>query len=289
MQFLSPTTCEEAVTALASCQGEARLLAGGTDLLVRLQADMIEPDLIVDIKRIPACQTIVKNDQGFTLGAAVPSAELGEHAQLSTAWPGLVEAMGLVGSTQVQGRATLTGNLCNASPAADSVPALVAAGAMANVVSPTERRQVAVENIPTGPGKISLAPNEMIESFQLPPRQLRSADAYFRFIPRTEMDIAVVGAAVNLNLDEHGICTHARVALGAVAPTVILLTSAANAIIGTSLDEQALQNLQQLCSDAATPISDKRGTVAFRTQTVGVLARRAAVIAYQRAQARIQA
>ncbi len=283
MQYLAPTTSAAAVAALAACNGDARLLAGGTDLLVRLQADMIEPDLLVDIKHITACQSIEQTDAGFVIGAAVPSAELAEHAGLCRAWPGLVEAMGLVGSTQVQGRATLTGNLCNASPAADSVPAMVAADAIANIVGPTGRRQIAVADIPVAPGQTSLAHDEMIESLQLPARPARSADAYLRFIPRTEMDIAVVGAAVNLTLGAAGICTQARVAVGAVGPTVILVEAAAKAIVGTQLDATALNALAAACSAAATPISDKRGTAEFRQHTVAVIARRAAAIALSRA------
>ena len=283
MQYLAPTTSAAAVAALAACNGDARLLAGGTDLLVRLQADMIEPDLLVDIKHITACQSIEQTDAGFVIGAAVPSAELAEHAGLCRAWPGLVEAMGLVGSTQVQGRATLTGNLCNASPAADSVPAMVAADAIANIVGPAGRRQIAVADIPVAPGQTSLAHDEMIESLQLPARPARSADAYLRFIPRTEMDIAVVGAAVNLTLDAAGICTQARVAVGAVGPTVILVEAAAKAIVGTQLDATALNALAAACNAAATPISDKRGTAEFRQHTVAVIARRAAAIALSRA------
>jgi carbon-monoxide dehydrogenase medium subunit len=258
-------------------------LAGDTDILVRLQADLVEPDLLVDIKHIVACQHITEDASGFIIGAAVPSAQLGEHARLSQVWPGIVEGMGLVGSTQVQGRATLTGNLCNASPAADGVPAMVAAGATACVVGPNGTRQLAVEDIPTGPGQISLANNEMIESFSLPPRPPRSSDAYIRFIPRTEMDIAVVGAAVNLTLDETGTCTAACVVLGAVGPTFITVNAAAEALIGSQVDEAALQAVQNACSTAATPISDKRGTAEFRKHTAGVIARRAAIVAHSRA------
>ena len=282
MQYLAPTTCADAVAALAACDGDARLLAGGTDLLVRLQADMIEPDLLIDIKHIPECQKITQSDAGFTIGAAVPGAEMTEHATLSKVWPGIVEGMDLIGSTQVQGRATLAGNLCNASPAADSVPAMVAAGAIANLVGPNGTRQVAVENIPTGPGQNSLAKDEMIESFSLPARPARSSDAYLRFIPRTEMDIAVVGAAVNLTLDADGTCSAARVVIGAVGPKVIIVDAAAQALIGSQVDATALQAVQEACSAAATPISDKRGTAEFRKHTVGVMARRAAAIALSR-------
>jgi carbon-monoxide dehydrogenase medium subunit len=208
---------------------------------------------------------------------------MGEHAGLCADWPGVVEAAGLIGSTQVQGRATLAGNLCNASPAADSVPAMVAAGAVVRVVGPKGTRDVDVIDIPKGPGKTTLAAGEFIASVFLPARGARSGDAYLRFIPRTEMDIAVVGCGVALGLDEAGKVSAARVALGAVGPKVMLVDTAAEALIGRVLDEAALADLAAACSAAATPIEDKRGTVDFRRHVSGVLARRAAVIAEARA------
>jgi carbon-monoxide dehydrogenase medium subunit len=183
----------------------------------------------------------------------------------------------------VQGRCTITGNLCNASPAADSVPALVAAGARASVVGPGGKRTISVESVPTGPGKTSLAKGEIIEAILLDKRAPRSADAYLRFIPRTEMDIAVVSAGVNLTLDDHGVVKAARVALGAVAPTVLLVEAAAEALVGRKLDEGSLEKLAIACSGACRPIDDKRGTIEFRKKVAGVLARRAATTAYARA------
>ena len=183
----------------------------------------------------------------------------------------------------MQGRCTITGNLCNASPAADSVPALVAAGARASVVGPGGRRTIPVGSVPTGPGKTSLAKGEIIEAILLDKRAPRSGDAYLRFIPRTEMDIAVVSAGVNLTLDEHGVVKAARVALGAVAPTVLLVEEAAEALIGRKLDEAALERLAKACSGACRPIDDKRGTIEFRRKVAGVLAKRAATTAYARA------
>lgn len=282
MRYESPTTTKEAVALLSGEKGKAHVLAGGTDLLVRLRMDMIEPDLMVDIKRIPAMNEITKTANGsFKVGAAVSGNKLGASKALKKAWPGVVEATNLIGSDQIQGRCTMVGNLCNASPAADSVPAMIAAGAKATVVG-KKRRTVAVENIVTGPGKTSLAKGEIIESITLPKRPPKSGDAYLRFIPRTEMDIAVVGAAVSLTLKK-GVIEKARVALGAVAATPLLVDAAAKAIIGTKLDDDALEALAQACSAACKPIDDKRGTVAYRTKVAGVLARRAAEIAYQRA------
>jgi len=282
MRYETPTTTKEAATLLYKEKGQAHVLAGGTDLLVRLKMGTIEPDLVVDIKHIPAMQAISKSATGFKIGAAVCGAAIGEHTALKKAWPGVVEAANLIGSDQVQGRCTVVGNLCNGSPAADSVPAMIAAGAKAVVVGKDKRRTVAVEKIVTGPGKTSLAKGEVIEAITLPARPSNSGDAYLRFIPRTEMDIAVVSAGVNLTL-QRGIVKSARVVLGAVAPTAVLVTNAAKAIIGTKLDEAALEKLAAACSAACNPIDDKRGTIEYRTKVAGVLAKRAAKIAYQRA------
>ena len=283
MRYERPSTMKQAATLLAKEKGKAFVLAGGTDLLVRLRTGFIEPDLIVDIKRIAATRTIQSAAGGFKIGAAVTGAELGEHAKLKMAWPGVVEAANLIGSKQVQGRCTMTGNLCNASPAADSVPALVAAAAKAVIVGPKGKRTVAVEQVPIAPGKTSLKKGEIVESILLPKRPPRSGDAYLRFIPRTEMDIAVVGVGVSVTLDAKGVCKAARVSLGAVAPTVLLVPAAAKALIGTKMDKAALDALAAACSAACRPIDDKRGTRDFRIKVTGVLARRAAQIARKRA------
>lgn len=283
MRYESPKTTKEAVNLMAKAKGTARLLAGGTDLLVQMKSGLVEPDLIVDIKRIAATQEIKKAGGGFKVGAAVSGARMRDHVGLNKAWPGVVEATNLIGSDQVQGRGTMTGNLCNASPAADSVPALVAAKAKAQIVGPKGRRSVPVENIPTGPGSTSLKKGEMIETITLPARPAKSGDAYLRFIPRTEMDIAVCSAGISLTLGPRGVIKSARVALGAVAPTVVLAPKAARAIVGTTLDDKALDKLAAECEKVCSPIDDKRGTIEFRTEVAGVLAKRAAKIAYQRA------
>ncbi|MEC8822250.1 MAG: xanthine dehydrogenase family protein subunit M [Pseudomonadota bacterium] len=282
MRFESPTTTKEAAALLAGEQGDAYILAGGTDLLVRMKMGSIEPALVVDIKRISVTHEINVSAKGISIGASVSGATMSEHAKLIKSWPGVVEAANLIGSDQIQSRCTIAGNLCNASPAADSVPALIAAGAKAVIVGEQRRRTVAVEKIITGPGTTSLQKDELIESILLPKQAARSADAYLRFIPRTEMDIAVVGVGINLTL-ARGVIKSARVVLGAVAPTPILVSKAAKAIVGTKLDAQALENLAAACSDACDPIDDKRGTIEYRTRVAGVLARRAAVIAFKRA------
>lgn len=283
MRYVKPESFEAAATLLHSEAGIARILAGGTDVLVQLKAEMVEPDLMVDLKHLPGMRDIVAEDGGFRVGAAVSGAEMGEHAALKAMWPGVVEGVELIGSSQVQSRATMAGNLCTGSPAGDSVPAMVTAGAVARVQGPDGVRDVPVVDIPTGPGKNALAKGEFITSIFLPGRPGNASDAYLRFIPRTEMDIAVSSAAVSLALDGNGIVTAAHVALGAVAPTVLLVQDAGAALVGSTLDDAAIASLVSAVEAACNPITDKRGTIEFRTKTAGVLAKRAAHIAYTRA------
>ena len=283
MRYEAPQSLEGAVALLAGATGETRILAGGTDLLVQMRADVVDPDLIVDIKKIAETRAITEEKGGWRIGAAVTGAELKEHPRLKQVWPGVIEAANLIGSTQVQGRATLGGNLCNGSPAADSVPALIAAGAVATLAGPQGRRDLPVEDVMLGPRKLALGKGEFVVSFLLPPRPPRSSDAYLRFIPRTEMDIAVVGAGVSLTVDEGGTITAARVSLGAVAARVLLVPAAAQAIVGSRLDRPAQDRLEAAARAACAPIDDKRGTIEFRIQVAGVLTRRAALIALDRA------
>jgi aerobic carbon-monoxide dehydrogenase medium subunit len=283
MRYEAPETFESAVALLAGASGEARVLAGGTDLLVQLRSGMIEPELVVDVKRIAEVHRITAEGGGFRIGAAVTGAELGEHPDVKRMWPGVVESVELIGSTQIQGRATMVGNLCNASPAADSVPAMIAAGAVVNIVGPGGRRELPVEEMCIAPGKTALAKGEMVASVLLPARPPRTGDAYLRFIPRTEMDIAVVSAGVCVTLDQGGTCTAARVGLGAVAVRPLLVTEAADALIGTTVDAAALERLAEAASAVCRPIDDKRGTIEYRTKVAGVLARRAAEKALARA------
>ena len=283
MRFEAPVSVDAAVSLLAGTSGDTRVLAGGTDLLVQLRADMIEPELVVDIKRIAETRTVTEEDGGFRVGAAVAGAELKEHTSFPSVWPGVIHAFDLIGSTQVQGRCTMAGNLCNASPAADSVPAMVAVGAVARIAGPNGVRDVPVEEIPTAPGRTSLAKGEFVLSIFFAKKAANTGDAYLRFIPRTEMDIAVVGSGVCLTLDESGTCTDAKVALGAVAPTVILVPDAASVLIGTKVDEAAIEAAGAAATVAAKPISDKRGTVEYRKKIAGVLTRRALATALERA------
>jgi carbon-monoxide dehydrogenase medium subunit len=283
LTYESPGTVDEAVKLLATVGGNAKLLAGGTDLLVQLRMGMIKPTLIIDVKKISETTAINEENGGYRVGSAVSGAVLGEHDGMKSAWPGVVEALELIGSTQIQGRASMGGNLCNGSPAADAVPAMIAADAVCTIAGPNGRRTARVEDIVIGPGVTSLETGEMVVDFFFPARPVRSGDAYLRFIPRTEMDIAVVGAGVSLTLDEAGVCTAARVALGAVAATQLLVEDGAAALIGSTLDDAAMANLDAAARAVCRPIDDKRGTIEYRTKVAGVLARRAAGIAQQRA------
>ena len=282
MDYVAPKEVEDAVRTARGAVGSVRFLNGGTDVLVQLRSGMHRPDLIVDVKHLPGMTEVSRQSDGsWNIGAAVPGMMLGRDHDLRNDWPGVVEALELIGSTQIQGRATLVGNLCNGSPAADSVPPLFTAGATVTVAGEGKTRRVPVSEIPVAPGKTSLEPWEVITCIHLPSRRKGGADAYLRFIPRTEMDIAVVGCSVRLRLEE-GTVAEASVALGAVAPTVRSVPDAAAALVGSKLEEPALDALARACSDACQPIDDKRGTIEFRTKVAGVLARRAARIAYER-------
>lgn len=283
--FRAPASVDEAVAFLRS-DPDAFTLGGGTDLLVQMRGGLRRPRTVVDIKRIPSLAGITIGADAASIGAATPCAQICRHEGLRALWPGVVEAAGLIGSKQVQGRASLGGNLCNASPAADSVPALAACRARVRIAGPEGERWLPVEEVTSGPGRTVLATGEFVVAFELPLPGPRQADAYLRFIPRTEMDIAVVGAGASIRLDEGGRCVDARIALGAVAPTVIRVPEAEAAIAGRVLDEPALAACVAAVRAACSPISDKRGTADFRRHVAGVLAQRAVLEAARRAAAR---
>jgi CO/xanthine dehydrogenase FAD-binding subunit len=286
VNYEAPTSVDEAVKILAGASGLAKVLSGGTDLLVQLRSGRLKPELIVDTKRIPGLIGIREEGGFFIVGAATPGVMLSGNEKLEHAWPGIVEGADLIGSTQIQGRASLAGNLCNASPAADSVPAVIAARATVVIAGPGGRREIPAEAVCTGPGRTSLAKGEFIVEFKIPKPKPHQCDAYLRFIPRTEMDIAVVGCGINVTLDAGGTCTDARFVLGAVAPTTVIVEDAAKALIGHKLDAPTLAALDAAAQKACKPITDKRGTIEYRTKIAGVLARRTAAIAFERAAAR---
>ncbi|HWN50949.1 MAG TPA: xanthine dehydrogenase family protein subunit M [Xanthobacteraceae bacterium] len=283
LRYEAPSSLGDAIALLAGASGTSRILAGGTDIIVQMETDLIEPDLLIDIKKIPELRGIAIENGAFKVGAGVTGMELTDHEAFCKAWPGVVDGVKLIGSMQIKGRATMGGNLCNASPAADSVPALIAARAIARIAGSNGTRDVPVENIPIGPGKTSLDKGEIIVSFLFPSRPAHSGDAYLRMTPRTEMDIAVVGVGVNITLDAGGICTAARVSLGAVAPTPLLVAEAGAALMGSRLDAPALDKLAQAAGAACRPIDDKRGTKEYRVKVAEVLAKRTALLALERA------
>ena len=284
--YAAPTSVEEALSVLESQANDGQrtqILAGGTDVLVQMRSIDKEPRTLVDIKHIAETNELSISADEIFIGAAIPSAALNENDELKGLLPGLIEAADLIGSTQIQGRATIGGNLCNSSPAGDTIPALVAVSAVCVIASPGGSREVDVGDFVTGVGQNCLESNEFLVGLKIPRPGNNSADAYLRFIPRTEMDIAVAGAGVALTLDDGGTCTAARVAIGAVAPTVLLVEAAASALVGTKVDDDALNAAAAACSEAASPITDKRGTVEYRKKVVGVLCKRAGGIARDRA------
>ena len=283
LRYEAPESPDAAISFLAEAGGSARVFAGGTDVMVQIHAELIDPGVIVDIKKVPGTMDISESDGAYTFGAATPGMVLMAHEGFSSTWPGIIDGVALIGSIQVKGRASIGGNVCNGSPAADSTPTMIAANAICNIVGPNGERTAPVEDIVTGPGKTSLLDGEFILSFSLPKRPAHSGDAYLRLTPRTEMDIAVVGAGVNITLDDDGTCTAARISLGAVAPTPLLVAEAADALIGTKVDDAALTKMGEACSAACNPISDKRGTKEYRIKTAAVIARRAVEIALERA------
>ena len=283
--YAAPTSVSDVLTLLDdhSRSGElTQILAGGTDVMVQMRSVNREPRTIIDIKRLEETNRLEVGAEDIYIGSAIPSAQMQEHAELKALYPGLLEAADLIGSTQVQGRATVCGNLCNASPAGDSIPALIAAGAVCDIATASGSRELAVEDFVTGVGQNALATGEFLLGVKLRRPQPSTKDAYLRFTPRTEMDIAVAGVGVSVSLD--GVeCVAARVAIGAVAKTALLVGEAAEALIGSVLDEASLQQAGEACQAAAQPISDKRGSAAYRRKVVGVLCRRALAVARDRA------
>jgi carbon-monoxide dehydrogenase medium subunit len=285
VRYEAPRSIEQAVNLLQANPG-ASILAGGTDLLIQYRAGLKQPTAFVDVKRIPELVGITIDETGLRLGAATSAADICEHREVRRLWPGLVEAVHLIGSTQIQARGTVGGNLCNGSPAADTTCALIVNRAECVIAGPRGERRVPVEQFCIGPHKTVLNRDELLVELCIPRPASRTADAYLRLIPRTEMDIAVAGAGVSLTLDAAQICTAARVAIGAVGPIELLVPDAADAVIGSRLDAAALARAAAAASAAARPIDDRRGTIVYRRKVVGVLTSRALAIAFTRAQER---
>ena len=287
IDFASPDTLDEALSLLGDKDRKARPLAGGTDLLVLLRTNperVGSPQLIVDIKGIPELNELSYDAaKGLTLGAAVPCYKIYSDEAVAGAYPGLMDSAELIGGIQIQGRASIGGNLCNATPSADSIPGLIALGATANIQSSGGSRQVAVEDFCTGPSRNVLEPGELLVSIHIPPPGPNTGARYLRFIPRNEMDIAVAGAGVSVEL-ANGTFKSARVALASVAPTPLFVREAGESLAGKPVNDESIAAAAQIASDAAVPITDMRGTVEFRKHLCGVLTTRALNGAIERAQ-----
>jgi CO/xanthine dehydrogenase FAD-binding subunit len=274
--YAAPQSLHEAVALMAAHPG-ARPLAGGTDLLVQMRAGRKETDFVVDVKHVPELNEISYDPaRGLSLGAAVPCYRIFGSASVARAYPSLAEVAGLIGGTQIQGRASIGGNLCNAAPSADSIPLLIALGARCRITGPAGEREVAVEDFCTAPGRTILEPGELLVSIHLPPAAPGSGARYVRFIPRNEMDIAVVGVGAWVQLNNDGkTIEQARIALGAVAPTPLFAQEASNWLQGKPATAESFAQAGELAKKIARPISDRRGTAEYRVHLVGVLTQRA--------------
>jgi carbon-monoxide dehydrogenase medium subunit len=268
---------------LITAHPKARLLAGGTDLLVQLRAGRKETDFVIDLKRIPELNAIhYDRARGLTLGAAVPCYRIYGDAAVARAYPSLIEVASLIGGTQIQGRASIGGNLCNAAPSADSVPLLIALGAKCRIAGSAGEREIAVEDFCTGPGRNAMAPGELLVSLHIPPPAPHSGARYLRFIPRNEMDIAVAGAGAEVVLD-NGNFRSARIALASVAPTPLFVREAGEMLAGKPVNDASIAIAAEMARKAAKPITDMRGTEEYRRHLCAVLTRRALEAAVQRA------
>lgn len=282
-EYARPGTVDEAVRLLSEHGEKARVLAGGTDVLVQLRGGFRAADWVIDIKEIPEVNGITWDDSsGLTIGAAVPCYRVYENADVKKHYPGLVDAASLIGGTQIQGRASLGGNLCNAAPSADAVPAMIVLEGTARVVGPDGERTIAVEDFCSAPGKNVLKPGELMVSLHFPAPKPNSGAHYMRFIPRNEMDIAVAGAGVSVVLD-NGNFASARVALASVAPTPLFVKEAGDALAGQPVNDESIQRAAEIAKQAAKPIDDMRGTQRYRKHLCEVLTRRALHIAVERA------
>ena len=282
MKYTAPSTVDEALELLNN-NSDSKVFAGATDLIPQIRSGRPEPAVLVDLKHIQRLTAIGHHNTTWTVGAATPTVAVTSNSKFRAAFPGLTEASGLIGSDQIQNRSTWGGNLCNASPAADTVPALIVNKAKAVIASTSGERTVAVDEVVKGPGETVLRANEFVVEFLLNTPPPKSADGYLRLIPRTEMDIAIVGAAAALTLNGDMV-TAARVVLGAVAPTFVRVLEAETALIGSTLDENTLAAVAGAATAACKPIDDKRGTIQYRQQVAGVLAKRVVKLAAQRAQ-----
>ncbi|MFQ5660656.1 MAG: FAD binding domain-containing protein [Gammaproteobacteria bacterium] len=283
-EYRASRSLEEVIGLLAEQGAATRLLAGGTDLIVKMRAGQASPDHVIDTKQIPELNRICLDEQGLTLGAAVSCRRIYEEQPVATAYPALVDCTTLIGGIQIQGRATVGGNLCNAAPSADTIPALIVLGAVAQIRGADGERRVAVEDFCTAPGKSVLKQEELLVSIKLPALQKHSGARFLRFIPRNEMDIAIANAAASVVLNDSGDqFISARIAIGAVAPTPLLVKEAGDFLAGQPVSDAVIHRAAMIARDAARPINDMRGTTEQRRHLVEVLTARALRGAVERA------
>jgi carbon-monoxide dehydrogenase medium subunit len=285
IDFAAPKTLSEAVELMASKGDRAKPIAGGTDILVQLRGGRYSADLVVDVKDIPELNELSYDSQrGLVVGAAVPCFRIYRDQAANSNYPGLIDAAALIGGIQIQGRASIGGNLCNAAPSGDSIPPVIVLNGVCNIAGPNGNRQVPAEDFCTGPGQSVLQPGELLVSVSLPPPQAHSGANYLRFIPRNEMDIAVAGVGTSVVLDSSGQnFVSARIALASVAPTPVLARDAGDSLAGKPVSEATIQEASEKAMADAKPINDMRGTIRQRTHLVGVLTRRTLNNAIQRA------
>lgn len=283
--FVTPSSIDEAVKILASNGDNARMIAGGTDILVQMRSGRRTPSVVVDVKGIPELNSMSYDaSKGLTLGAAVPCYEVYQNKTIAAAYPGLIDCASLIGGIQIQGRASVGGNVCNAAPSGDTIPAVIVLGGICNIAGPNGTRELPSEEFCTAPGQNALQNGELLVSISFPAPQAHSGAEYQRFIPRNEMDIAVAGVGTGVVLDASGQnFVSARIALASVAPTPVFAKEAGDSLAGKAVSEEAIQQASELAMAAAVPINDMRGTIRQRTHLIGVLTRRTLNNAIERA------
>jgi carbon-monoxide dehydrogenase medium subunit len=283
--YVAPASVQEAVAVLAKHGAAARVLAGGTDLIIQAREGRRDVAVMVDVKGIAeATELSLAGDGSLRVGAATSCATIYHNAAVAKAFPALIDSASLIGGIQIQSRASLGGNLCNSGPAGDSIPTLIALGATCHIAGPSGNRTVAVEDFCTAPGRNVLQNGEMLVALTFPAPAAKSGAAFERFIPRNEMDIAVVNACANVTLSADGSSfTAARIAIGAVAPTPLFVPAAGAALVGQPVSDATIAKACEAAQAAATPITDMRGSAEQRTHLVGVLVRRTINKAVQRA------
>jgi len=284
IDYQSPKTLDEAIALLCEEGKVARPFAGGTDLIIQLRSSTIEAEMVVDIKRIPELDELTLDEGGLSIGAAVPCSRICENQEIARAYPGLFDALSLIGGVQIRNRASLGGNLCNASPAADGIPPLIVHRALCRIAHSEGFREVPVEEFCLGPGRTVLKRGELLVSIIIPPVNGRSGSQYQRFTPRNEMDIAVAGAASFLELEEdNATIRSARIGLAAVAPVPLFLEEGSRVLLGKKAGEQAFAAAAEQAQLASRPITDMRGESWQRRHLAGVLTRRTLQGAFERA------